>query len=113
MILTQLLIIGQPTLILKRSLKLKYNIRYLEVDEEKGVEFFYYFIESESNPEEDPLMIWLTGGPGCSAFSGLVFEIGMAPSDFNISCSYINFALIYIHFLLLTFLAREPCKKPY
>jgi hypothetical protein len=53
---------------------------YIEVSSEteidENAEVFYYFIESENNPKEDPLLLWLTGGPGCSAFSGLAFEIG-------------------------------------
>jgi len=49
---------------------------YVEVDEEHGVRLFYYFIESERKPAEDPLILWITGGPGCSALSGLLFKIG-------------------------------------
>ncbi|CAL5370852.1 unnamed protein product [Camellia sinensis] len=32
---------------------------------------------SQRNPSADPLMLWLTGGPGCSALSSLIYEIGV------------------------------------
>uniref|UniRef100_A0A0E0KIL0 Uncharacterized protein n=1 Tax=Oryza punctata TaxID=4537 RepID=A0A0E0KIL0_ORYPU len=49
---------------------------YVGVDEETGTELFYYFVESERSPSTDPVILWLTGGPGCSAFSGVVYEVG-------------------------------------
>ncbi|KAL7175675.1 hypothetical protein ACSBR2_029296 [Camellia fascicularis] len=49
---------------------------YVGVDKSEDVQLFYYFVKSESNPKEDPLVLWLTGGPGCSAFSGFAYEIG-------------------------------------
>ncbi|KAI3774653.1 hypothetical protein L1987_49212 [Smallanthus sonchifolius] len=49
---------------------------YVGVGESDNVQLFYYFVESEGNPKDDPLMFWFTGGPGCSGLSGLLYEIG-------------------------------------
>ncbi|CAK9154126.1 unnamed protein product, partial [Ilex paraguariensis] len=49
---------------------------YVGVDESEDVQLFYYFVKSERNPKEDPLILWLNGGHGCSALSGFIYEIG-------------------------------------
>lgn len=62
---------------------------YVGVEEETGAELFYYFVESERSPGTDPLILWLTGGPRCSGFSGMAFEVGplnfvLEPYDGNL-----------------------------
>ncbi|KAI4298588.1 hypothetical protein L6164_032128 [Bauhinia variegata] len=61
------------------ELPFKLETGYISVNDS---ELFYYFLESQGNPQEDPLFLWLTGGPGCSSFSGIVYEIG--PIQFDI-----------------------------
>ncbi|TVU31480.1 hypothetical protein EJB05_23167 [Eragrostis curvula] len=56
---------------------------YVEVDEGNGVRLFYYFVRSERSPADDPLMLWLTGGPGCSVLTGLAYEIGPLRFDLD------------------------------
>ncbi|RVW64882.1 Serine carboxypeptidase-like 18 [Vitis vinifera] len=64
------------------DLPFKLETGYVGVDDMDDVQLFYYFIESERNPRDDPLLLWLTGGPGCSAFSGLVYEVGPLLFDY-------------------------------
>lgn len=54
---------------------------YLKTDIE-GNELFYLFTPSQSeNPLNDPVLLWLNGGPGCSSLSGFLDEHGCVLSE--------------------------------
>ncbi|CAI9285636.1 unnamed protein product [Lactuca saligna] len=54
---------------------------YISVGEFDEVRLFYYFIESERSPENDPLLLWVRGGPGCGVLSSIFFQIGPISID--------------------------------
>ncbi|KAI3705480.1 hypothetical protein L1987_75718 [Smallanthus sonchifolius] len=48
---------------------------YVQISHTIGARMFYYFFQSR-NSKNDPVVIWLTGGPGCSSAIALFDENG-------------------------------------
>ena len=38
--------------------------------------YFFWMFESHNNPATDPVVLWLTGGPGCASSLALLTENG-------------------------------------
>jgi len=49
---------------------------FFNVNQAFGVHLFYWGFQSRNNPATDPVVLWMTGGPGCSSSLALLFENG-------------------------------------
>lgn len=57
-------------------LKPRTHSGYLLANKEYGAYLFYVFMESLSDPANDPVILWLQGGPGSSSMFGCFVENG-------------------------------------
>eukprot|EP00462_Mataza_sp_D1_P000703 CAMPEP_0175093878 /NCGR_PEP_ID=MMETSP0086_2-20121207/3267_1 /TAXON_ID=136419 /ORGANISM="Unknown Unknown, Strain D1" /LENGTH=449 /DNA_ID=CAMNT_0016366909 /DNA_START=6 /DNA_END=1355 /DNA_ORIENTATION=- len=60
---------------------------YITVGANKTRHLWYWFFESRSDPTNDPFVLWLTGGPGCSGLVALFYENGPYKIEKNLELS--------------------------
>ncbi|GAX75400.1 hypothetical protein CEUSTIGMA_g2844.t1 [Chlamydomonas eustigma] len=49
---------------------------YVTVDKRHDRSLFYWVVHSERDVNNDPVVLWLTGGPGCSSMDAFIYEHG-------------------------------------
>jgi len=63
---------------------------YVPVGDNKRA-LFYWFVESEQDPDNAPLILWTNGGPGCSGLSGFLTEQGPFRPAQNLTLSLFEY----------------------
>jgi cathepsin A (carboxypeptidase C) len=48
----------------------------IDHNDNRADDIFYWWFESRSAPKDDPVVLWLTGGPGCASEIALFYENG-------------------------------------
>ncbi|KAF2787503.1 carboxypeptidase Y-like protein A [Melanomma pulvis-pyrius CBS 109.77] len=71
--------------------KVKQYSGYLD-DDETDKHLFYWFFESRNDPKNDPVVLWLNGGPGCSSLMGLFMELGPSSVTKKLEMKFNDFA---------------------
>ncbi len=61
---------------LATQLDFKQYAGYLPVNKQFDDNLFFWLFESQDSPSTDPLVIWLSGGPGCSSIAAMFEENG-------------------------------------
>ncbi|XP_047310431.1 serine carboxypeptidase-like [Impatiens glandulifera] len=61
---------------------------YYNIEHSHAARMFYFFFESRNSKKDDPVVIWLTGGPGCSSELAMFYENGPFSITNNMSLEW-------------------------
>ncbi|CAH9136040.1 unnamed protein product [Cuscuta epithymum] len=75
----------------EKSVNLGHYAGYFKLKNTKNARMFYFFFESRENRKSDPVVIWLTGGPGCGSELALFYENGPFHIQRNLSLTSNNY----------------------
>ncbi|KAI3805602.1 hypothetical protein L1987_28128 [Smallanthus sonchifolius] len=56
---------------------------YVGLGADNETQFFYYFVESQRDPLNDPFLFYLTGGPGTTGLYPFLYQIGPLSINFD------------------------------
>ncbi|CAA2989305.1 serine carboxypeptidase-like [Olea europaea subsp. europaea] len=80
--------------------ELGHHAGYYQIQHSHAARMFYFFFESR-NSKEDPVVIWLTGGPGCSSEMALFYENGPFSIANNLSLEWNAYGWDKVIFIFL------------
>lgn len=63
---------------------------YFNISSATNKNYFYWAFESQNQPSTDPIILWLTGGPGCSGSLAIFAENGACKMDQDTGKLYTN-----------------------
>jgi len=75
---------------------------YFKLDRTQDAHMFYFFYESRSKGADDPVVLWMTGGPGCSSEIAVFYENGPYNLEHNMTLQNnpygwdVNVNMIYV-----------------
>lgn len=119
-LVTMLGIIGFPTLTLRGIICLMCCLKWAFWGQSMIIltiyncRMFYIFFESQ-NSKNDPVVIWLTGGPGCGSEMALFYENGPYQITKNLSLVWNDYSWnkVYRVFKMIIFVIWIQLKPSY